>query len=57
MDRFLPYLRYSLSRLEEPILLSFALIATGDIAKALKSKFAKYVNEILPDLFTVLQVK
>jgi len=57
IDRFLPYLRHSLSRYNEKLLLHFGVIATGDIAKALKKKFEKYVYTLVSDLFIILQVR
>ena len=56
MDKFLHYLKYSLSKNNETSLLRVAVIATGDISKALESGFSKYANQIIPDLFNILQV-
>ena len=56
MDQFFNYLKFALKKFNEMSLNKVAIIATGDISRALNSQFAKYSSEIIPILIDVLAV-
>ena len=55
MNRVLQYLTYSLTKTEETSICRSAVIAIGDISKAIGVKFANYSNEFVPILVKILQ--
>jgi len=57
MDSFFNYLKFSLKKFNEMSLNKVAIIATGDISRALGPNFAKYSSEIIPILIEILAVK
>lgn len=54
MIRFLNYLKFSLNKFNEMTLNKVALLATGDISRALGNNFANYSSEIIPILIQIL---
>ena len=56
MIRFLNYLKFSLNKFNEMTLNKVALLATGDISRALGNNFANYSSEIIPILIQILAV-
>jgi hypothetical protein len=56
MDNFFNYLKFALKRFNEMSLNKVAIIATGDISRALGPNFAKYSSEIIPILVEILAV-
>lgn len=56
MDRFLNYLKFALNKFNEMTLNKVAVLATGDISRALGLQFAKYSAEIIPILMQILAV-
>ena len=56
MIRFLNYLKFSLNKFNEMTLNKVALLATGDISRALGNNFSNYSSEIIPILIQILAV-
>jgi importin subunit beta-1 len=55
MDKFGPYLVYSLKSLDDISLCRVAVGAIGDLARALDDQMSSYLNELMPVLMDILR--